>query len=173
MFTKIYIISQIITVIYYGFLCTSFLLKNRKKILFANLLAHIGQTTAMILLNGYTGAAMGGVMALRDVTFFFQDGKEKNKNIDFIIFVVSNLLIIILTIFTYNGLLSLLSVIASIISTYALYQKNVQNYKLFGIIGSLFWLSYNIFIFSIIGMILETVLLIFSVVGYIKDKKKL
>lgn len=175
--TRIYIISQIITVIYFAILSLSYLLKDRTKILTANFVAHIGQTAAMVMLNGYTGAAMSVIMILRDLTLLMQEwqkskGKEINKKVDLIILIVTVILIVALTIFTYNGPLSLLSVIATLITTFALRQKDVKMYKVLGLIAGILWLAYNIFIMSIMGIILETILVICSIIGYIKDIKR-
>lgn len=175
--TLIYIISQVITVAYFAILSLSYLLKDRTKILTANFMAHIGQTTAMAMLNGYTGAAMSVIMMLRDLTLLIQEkqkekGKEISKKADLAILIVTVLLMIILTIFTYNGPLSLLSVIATLITTYSLWQKNVKAYKVLGMMAGILWLSYNIFIMSIMGIILESILVICSIIGYIKDVKK-
>lgn len=174
--TFIYIISQIITIIYFAILSFSYLLKERKKILTANFIAHIGQTTAMAMLNGYTGAAMAFIMMLRDLTLLIQEkqkknGKEINKKIDLLILIITIILIITLTIFTYNGPLSLLSVLATLVTTFALWQKNVQLYKVLGVIAGILWLAYNIVIMSIMGLILESTLVICSIIGYIKDSK--
>lgn len=175
--TPIYIISQVITVIYFAILSLSYLLKDRTKILTANFVAHIGQTAAMALLNGYTGAAMSVIMMLRDLTLLVQEvkknkGKEINKKIDLIILVITVILIVGLTICTYNGLFSLLSVVATLITTLSLWQKDVTRYKLLGLIAGILWLSYNIYIISIMGIILESILLTCSVVGYIRDIRK-
>lgn len=176
--TLIYIISQIVTVSYFAILSLSYLLKNRTKILIANFIAHIGQTTAMAMLNGYTGAAMSVIMMLRDLTLLIQEikkskGKRINKKLDLIILIVTVILIVTLTIFTYNGPLSLLSVVATLITTFALWQKDVKKYKLLGLIAGILWLAYNIFIVSIMGIILELILVICSTIGYIKDIRKM
>lgn len=176
--TCLYIISQIITVIYYGILSLSYLLKNRRKILSANFIAHIGQATAMVMLKGYTGAAMAVIMMLRDITLLIQEtkksnGKKASKSIDLTILIITVILIVSLTIFTYNGPLSLLSVVATLITTFALWQNNVKLYKLLGIIAGVLWLAYNIFILSIMGIILETIIIVCSLIGYINDRKKL
>ena len=97
MITPVYIISQIITVIYVALLNSSYFLKERIEILIANLLAHIGQTIAMVLLNSYTGATMA--------------------------FIITIILILTLSKFTYNGYLSLLSVAVTLVLTYGLWQK--------------------------------------------------
>lgn len=172
--TSIYIVSQIITILYFAILSLSYLLKDRNKILIANFVAHIGQTIAMAMLNGYTGAAMSIIMIFRDLTLIIQEakkakGKEINKKVDILILIITILLIVVLTIFTYNGPLSLLSVIATLVTTFALWQKDVKVYKLLGIIAGILWLAYNIFIFSIMGIILESILLICSIVGYFKQ----
>lgn len=172
--TSIYIVSQIITILYFAVLSLSYLLKDRNKILIANFVAHIGQTIAMAMLNGYTGAAMSIIMIFRDLTLIIQEakkakGKEINKKIDILILIITILLIVVLTIFTYNGPLSLLSVIATLVTTFALWQKDVKAYKLLGIVAGILWLAYNIFIFSIMGIILESILLICSIVGYFKQ----
>ena len=173
--TYIYIISQIITIIYFAILSLSYLLKDRRKILGANFIAHIGQTTAMAMLNGYTGAAMAIIMMLRDLIFLIIEsrklkGKEINKKLDLVILIVTIALMIILTIFTYNGPLSLLSVLATLVTTFALWQKDVKIYKILGVIAGIFWLAYNIFIMSIMGIILEFIVVICSNIGYIKDR---
>lgn len=169
--TMVYVISQIITIVYYAVLSISYLLKDRVKILLANFFSHLGQTIAYVLQNGYTGAAMACIMMVRDLVFVFTERKIDNKKINLIIFLISTLSIMVLTIFTYNGPLSLLSVIAALISTFALWQTNVKLYKILGMIGALFWLSYNIYIMSIMGIILETILTIFTIIGNIKDRK--
>lgn len=175
--TNIYIISQIITVIYFVVLSLSYLLKNRVRILVANFIAHIGQATAMALLNGYTGAAMSLIMMLRDLVLLIQEvrktkGKEINKKLDVIILIITIILIVALTVFTYNGLLSLLSVVATLITTFALWQKNVKIYKLLGLIAGILWLAYNFFIMSIMGILLELIVVICSAIGYVRDLRK-
>lgn len=174
--TNIYIVSQVITIIYYAILSSSYLLKGRKKILIANFIAHIGQTTAMMMLSGYTGASMAVIMMLRDLTFLgieSQKSREKDidKRLDLIILIITVVLIVTLTIFTYNGPLSLLSVIATLVTTFALWQKNVETYKILGLVGGILWLAYNVFIKSIMGIFLESILSICSIVGYIRDRK--
>lgn len=55
--------------------------KDKKKILIANFIVHIWQTIAMVLLNGYTGAAMAVIMILRDITLIIQEIKKAKGKI--------------------------------------------------------------------------------------------
>ncbi len=174
---NIYLVSQLITIIYYAVLCFTFMLKDRSKILVLNFIAHIGQTTAMYMLGGYTGASMAFIMMLRDLIFWIQEKRkykssEDNKKVDIIVLIITIILILTLTIFTYNGVLSLLSVVAAFITTISLWQKDVKKYKLLGIFSGILWLAYNIYIMSIMGIILESILEICSIIGYIKDVKR-
>jgi len=157
--TVIYIISQIITVAYFGVLTLSYLLQNRLKILVTNFIAHVGQTISMAMLNGYTGAAMSLIMTIRDLVLLVQEkrkfkGKKVSEKFDLMVLVVTVIAVILLTVFTYNGFLSLMSVIATLITTVSLWQKNVKVYKILGIIAGILWLIYNAFIMSIMGIIL-------------------
>ena len=65
----------------------------------------------------------------------------------------------------------MLSIVATLITTFAIWQKNVKYYKFFGIISSLLWILYNVFVFSVVGIVLESIIFIFSIIGYIKEIK--
>ena len=172
MTNQTYFISQVITVIYFAILNTSFLFKKRTKVLITNFIAHIGQAAAMYLLNGNTGAAMAIIMIIRDLTFLILEKlNKKSEKIDLIIFVVTILLIIALTTITYTGPLSLLSVSATLALTYALWQKDVTKYKFLSIIAGVLWLAYNMFIGSIMGIILEITVILFATIGYLRAKE--
>ena len=111
-------------------------------------------------------------MLLRDLTLIILEKKHiKGNKINLIIFIITIILILTLTKFTYNGLLSLLSVAATLVLTYGLWQKNVKRYKFLSIVAGLLWLAYNIFIMSIMGIILEITIIVFSTIGFLKDNK--
>ena len=82
------------------------------------------------------------------------------------------IIIVVLTIFTYNGWGSLLSVVATLVSTIAIWQKNTKYYKLLGIPVSMAWLGYYIFLKSIFAIVLESILLVSTITGYMLETKK-
>ena len=92
---------------------------------------------------------------------------------DIIILVVLYAISLISAVFTYAGPLSLLSVAATMLNTYSVWQKDIKIYKLLGSPTSMLWILYNIYIMSLFGIILESVLLICSVTGYILEKRKI
>jgi len=170
-----YTISQVLIVFVYILICTTYFLRNRRKILITNIIAHIFQAGSFLLLNGLTGVAMNIVYIIRDSFFAIDDKNRKNSNLnkrDYIILSIFISIIILLTIFTYSGWGSLLSVVATIISTIAIWQKNTKYYKLLGIPVSMAWLGYYIFLHSIFAIVLESILLVSTITGYIFEKKK-
>ena len=160
-----YIISQILVVIYYLVYATTFNLKDKTKILEIGILATIINAISYLLLGAYTGIAMCIVSIIRNIWF----NKSKNNISLITIFVI----MILLSIVSYQNIFSLLSIIATVIYTYALWQTSTKRYKLCGIIVNLLMIGYNISIKSIMGVIFMVIALISSVIGYIKDKEKI
>lgn len=170
-----YTISQVLIVFVYILICTTYFLRNRRKILITNIIAHIFQAGSFLLLNGLTGVAMNIVYIIRDSFFAIDDKNRKNNNLnkrDYIILSIFISIIIILAIFTYSDWSSLLSAVATIISTIAIWQKNTKYYKLLGIPVSMAWLGYYIFLQSIFAIVLESILLVSTITGYIFENKK-
>ena len=174
--TLTYIMSQVFTIIMYLLLGVSYYAKDRKKILILSFLSLIANAIAYILLEAYTGLAMCIVAFIRNIVFMIDENRngkrDKISKKDIIYLIIFNVLIIVSTIFTYEGLLSLLSVIATMLYTYSVWQKKTNVYKFLGIPIGILWVLYNIYVESIFGVILEAILLVCSVTGYIIEKKK-
>lgn len=174
--TATYVIPQIFTIIMYGFLASTYFAKNRKNILILNFFGLIANGIAYVFLKAYTGLAMCFVSICRNIIFLIDEKKygksDKIIKKDFIILIVLYVITIILTIFTYDDILSLLSVLATMIGTFSVWQKKTNIYKILGIPISLSWISYNIYIKSLFGIILETILLICSITGYLLEIRK-
>ena len=167
-----YLISQVFIIIMFIFLGLSYFVKSRKKVLLCNATAHIFQTVALVIVNHFTGASMAFITLLRDNIFLLdlKDGRNdisNNKSILVILFT----LIILFTIFTFSGVYSLFSSIAVSLSTIGLWQKKVKMYKLLSIPANLMWFCYYIYINSLFGYVLEGILVICTIVGYIKNDK--
>jgi len=160
----------------YALLAATYYAKNRKSILILSFLSLVTNAIAYILLEAYTGLAMCVVAFVRNIVFMIDEKKNgKSEEIgkkDVILLIVFFGLIIVATAFTYEGLLSLLSVFATMIYTYSVWQKKTKVYKFCGIPVGILWIFYNLYVKSIFGVILETILLICSIVGYILEIKK-
>ena len=94
---------------------------------------------------------------------------ETTTRRDYILLGVVCLAIIVLAIFTYNGPLSLLVVLAFSLQTLAIWQKEPLMYKFIGIPMALLYLAYNDYVASLFGVVLEIVVLLFAVTGFILE----
>ena len=173
--TITYILSQIFIIINYIFLVMTYQSKNRKNILIFNFVALIASALSYMFLSAYSGLAMTIVAIIRNIIFIIDEKKngksEKNQTKDYIILAILYIISIILGILTYNGILSMMSVIATMLYTYSVWQKSTKIYKILGIPVGIIWIIYNIYIFSVFGIILETILAISAVIGYIKERR--
>ena len=171
-----YILSQIFIIINYVFLALSYYAKNRKAVLIINFISLIANILSFVFLNAYSGIAMCLLALVRNIIFLFDEKKNGKSDIitkkDIIILIVLYIIAGISAVFTYEGFFSLLSVFATMLYTYSVWQKKTIIYKLMGIPVGILWILYNIYIMSIFGIILESVLLICSISGYIIELKK-
>ena len=174
--TTEYIISQVLTIITYILLAMTYYAKDRKIVLIISFLSLISNAIAYSFLFAYTGVAMCVIAIIRNIIFLIDEKKNgKNDQItkkDIAILIVLFLITIISTVFTYEGLLSLLTVIATMLYTYSVWQKKTSIYKFLGIPIGILLVSYNFYVKSIFGVILEAILLVCSTTGYILEKRK-
>lgn len=171
-----YILSQIFTILTYIFLALTYYSKNRKKLLILSFLSIIANIIAYILLSAWSGVAMCIIALLRNIIFLVDENKngkrETINQIDIVILIILYIISIISAVFTYEGVFSLLSVFAAMLYTFSVWQKKTKLYKLLGIPVETLWLLYNIYVGSIFGIILEAILLICSIIGYLLEIKK-
>lgn len=172
----IYIISQIFVIINYSIIASTYYVSSRKKILILNICNTLAEMIADLLLGAYTGIAMCVVAIIRNLYFYKDEQKngkkEKNTKKDVVALIAFYIIIIVLTIFTYDGFLSLLIVFATFIYTFAVWQKSTLIYKILGVPNQLLYIAYNFSIKSIFGVILESILLICSLTGYFLEYRK-
>ena len=175
MWTTTYTVSQILTVILYTLLCLTYIERSRKQILITNLLSHFVEVGIFILLKGYTGLAMIIFYIFRDNFFLIDAKKQDNKEItrrDVHILIILLMFVLFLSILSYENIFSMFPILATVASTIAIWQKNTKVYRFLGIICSIFWLIYHIYLVSIIAIILESLLLISTVIGFVRELKR-
>jgi len=169
--TTTYIVSQVFVVMSYMLLATTYFLKSRKSIIIAGFVSLMIMCVAYILLSAWTAVAMVVVAVIRNIIFLYDEKKYGKSNKitkrDNYILTFLILITIALTIPTYSGFLSLLAVFANTVYTVSVWQKNPKVYKILGIPGGLLWIAYDIYIMSVMGIILESTLLVFVIIGVI------
>ena len=174
--TTEYILSQVFTIMMYISLAITYYLKDRKKILILNFLGLMCNSVTYVLLGAWSGLAMTVVALIRNIIFIVDENKNGKRTtinrLDLIILTTLFSISVIFGILTYEGFFSLFSVFATMLYTYSVWQKNTKIYKLLGIPTGILWICYNIYIMSIFGIMLESVLLICSITGYVLERKK-
>ena len=175
MWTTAYTVSQLLTVVLYTLLCLTYIERSRRQILVTNLISHFVEVIIFILLKGYTGLAMIIFNFFRDNFFLIDSKNQNNKEItrrDIHILIILLMGIMFLSIISFDGIYSMFPILATIASTIAIWQKNTRIYRFLGIICSSCWLIYHIYLCSIIAIILESLLLISTIIGYIRELKR-
>lgn len=174
--TLSYILSQIFIIINYLFLAISYYSKNRKTVLCLGFISLIANGLSYVFLNAYSGLAMCILALVRNIIFLLDEKKNGKSDVitkkDVIILIILYAFAIGSAFLTYEGFLSLLSIFATMLYTFSVWQKKTIIYKLMGIPVGILWIFYNIYIMSIFGIILESVLLICSISGFIIEFKK-
>lgn len=163
----LYIISQIFVIVQYSFLMATYQSKTKKQILIFNTIACIASALSFMFLSAFSGCAMSLLAVLRNYLFLNQD---KTKDVNKLIIVL--ILLVLLTLVTYDGILSLMPSISTLLYTLSVWQNDRRLYRIFGIPIEIIWLIYHIYIFSIFGIILEGFLLISVVIGIIRECKR-
>ena len=171
-----YIFSQIAIIFVYLFLILTYCVKNRKIILGLSLGSNLLNALAFILLGAYTSASMCAISIGRDIVFIIDEkiNGKNNKIVKKDVFILIGVYIvaIISIIFTFNGWESLLYAVASMLYTYSIWQKNNKMYKLLGIPCYIIVIIESIVIKSVLGLILQSIVLVCTIIMFIKTKNE-
>lgn len=174
--TVAYIASQVLTVIMYILLGITYQIQDRKKVLIINVASLIVNAIIYILLNAYSGMSMCVVALIRNFIFLIDEKKngksDKISKKDIGILVLIYIACGICAAFTFEGFLSLFSIFATMVYTYSVWQKNIKVYKFAGILVSVCWIVYNLYVKSVFGVILESALLICTIIGCIREVRR-
>lgn len=161
-----FIISQILGAVGYSLLAYSFYRKEKKEILYIQILAYIGFTTHYALLGALTGTICNiiGFIALILIYFFSDDDKKKK----ILVFILITLLIV-MSILSYENIFSIFPVVACLITFASFLSKDENIIRFIGIISALFWLIYAINHISYSAIIFEVITVISTTIAYIKN----
>lgn len=165
----VFIISQILGAIGYSLLAYSFYKKEKKKILYIQILAYIGFTTHYALLKALTGTVCNiiGFIALILIYFFSDDVAKKKKLV-----LVLIPLLIVMAFLSYENIFSIFPVVACLLSFNSFLSKDENKIRFIGIISASFWLIYAIIHVSYSAIIFEAITVVSTIIAYLKNRKK-
>ena len=162
-----YIIAQILGAIGYSLLAFSYFKKNKKEILFVQILAYIGFTTHYILLDARSGTVCNILGFIALILIYLFSNNDKKKKILVLILIP---LLIVMSFLSYENIFSLFPVFACLITFNSFLSKDENKIRFIGIISAVCWLIYAIIYMSYSAIIFEIITVISSTIAYIKNK---
>lgn len=165
-----YILSQILVVLSDLTCILSMVSKKKKQIVFFLLISTILLASHYVCLSAWTGASIAFVELIFLIIMYVLELKDKTQY-SIYLSIATMIIIVVLSIITWDSLISLLPMLAMIIYLTAMIFKNVIIVKS----GTFIRLTLNgIYMFllkSYFGAGLSIVILIFTIVGIVNDYK--
>ncbi len=165
-----YLLSQVCVILAMLGLGATYLVKDKKTIMFLCVLYTLFYGLEYLLLDAYSGLSMCVVNVIRNIWFYINANLKKKNSI--IVLIVLSIITIVFGIFSFNNIFSVLPIIATLIYTYSVWQDDTKLYRYLAFPCSLCWMTYNISCRSLFGVIAECILIIFEIIGVIKLYKK-
>ena len=160
------IIAQIIGIVAMAVCVSSFQFKNNKRFFIVQGVSSCLFFTHFFLLGAYTGAFLNLLGLVRSTCLSIK--KLRHPVFEVLIMAIYTLI----TVLTYDGWLSILVLAAQLIGTAVFWRNKAMLIRIYQLaIGSPFWLVYNIFNFSIGGIVTEVFNLISTTVSIIRYRK--
>lgn len=148
-------------------LIISFQSNNKKTLLKYQIFSSLFFAIQYLCLNAITGCLMNLMTMIRNIIYKM----FKKTPLLFVSLII--IIMIILSVFSYNGLISLLPTIAVILYSVALWQKSLKITRITEIISCSLFIIYNINVLAIIGLISTIIELLFAIIAVYKfDIKK-
>ena len=166
----IYVISQVFGIC--GFIASliAFHRKDKRNILKTSIISNILDLIHYLLLGAYSGAITKVLAMLRNYFVILKEKYPKLSNVFYLIIFV--ILYVLASVITYNGLFSVLPLLAALIYILVLWNGDEQKVRMAAFFGYILWLIYNIFVFSIAGIISNAVSIISVLIAIINNMKK-
>ena len=162
------LLAQVVGVIAVFLFLLSYQQKNRKNIIIMNALSRILYIVQYIMLGAFSGAALdvlgtvSSVAAEKKDTFFIKKHKR-------LVIAILNLLIVGVGLLLYENVFSILPIFGVLFHTGAFWLDNEKTVRRLSLIGSPFWLAYNLFsqaYGSAVGDMLSMASIIIAMIRY-------
>lgn len=168
-----YIISQIFITCALVLQGSTYFFNHRHRQLVAIILSNLLSALCFFMLGGYVAVAMNAIAIARDVTSNIiyshrpPGAGDKITRTDCWLLALWVTLLTVGSVFTAHGVLSMLPYFSTMIFTIAIWQKSVLVYRFAGLLTNSLLIVYNIFMHNFMGIILQSGLLVFAVIGFV------
>lgn len=149
---------QLIGLLAFCVLVLSYYKKDSNTILTYQITSNLAYAVHYFLLGGLSGAFISFVGAIRNIIFV------KVKRVNILLITIFTILYLIITIIFYESLYSIFPMCANICYLIFISKKDKKNILIGAILNSLFWMLYSAFVYSIVGIVTESILIIFNTI---------
>lgn len=148
-----FLIGQLFGLLAIVFLYFSFKVNRKKYVLRCQAVSNFGYAMEYLLLGGLTGSLLSFLCIIRNIIF----QKFPNGKVPLIWLIMCLLLMLMMTIVTWDGIYSLLPAAAIMFNSYGLWQKNMTTHRIIESIASIMIIAFDIHLLgiSVVASILE------------------
>lgn len=165
-----YIISQVFALISFVFDLVAVQRRKKASILNMDTMAAFASFLHYAFLGAWAGMVNKIITTIRNaLAAWMASTKRKPPKIMPLIFVVAY---VIIGAFTFNSVWSVLPIIASSYYSVVIYMGDARKIRYAYVITNIIWLVYNAFVFSIVGVIAQVILIINGLVAIWRYRKK-
>ncbi len=168
--TLSFLISQIIGTISFVISLIAYHRKKKQKIFQTMMIANVLDILHYFFLDAYSGCITKVIALVRNEIII---AKEKNKKIDNnIVLAILFIIYLLAGIITYKNIYSILPILAAMIYLYFVWNGDELKVKKVAFYCYFLWLAYNIFVFSIAGIVSNVVSIISTFIA-MKNQKNI
>ena len=159
--------------------CLSFQQKTERATIFYQMLAGAMFLVNFLLLGAFVGMMLNLLSVVRALVFIYRDKTRANHPIWMLIFIASYIACYVLSFAVFktpatpkNLIVEALPVIAMTVVTVSFRMRSAKKIRMFGLVNSPLWLTYDVFNFTIGGIIGETINIISIIIGIFRYDTK-
>ena len=166
----IFVIGQIFGVIAISLGFVSYQMKTQGQIILVQALTGLVFVIHYLMIGAYTGMAMNLVGVIRCIVYYFRNKRGSTEKVTPIVFTV---VMAAMGIFTWNAWYSVFMFLGLVINTLCLALSDPQKLRISVLITCPLVLIYDVFTASIGGIVYESVAITSSIIGIVRNRKKL
>ncbi len=143
---------------------------THKRIVILQVFSAMSFALHFYMLGAFTGAILNVIAFIRSIVYYFKDKKWASSNLWIVFFAAIST---IAGIVTWQDIFSILPILAMIFTGIAFGLRDPKLTRRFALPSSPLWMIYNIYSFSLGGILTETFNIISVLIGMLRfDKKK-
>ena len=165
----LYIISQIVGFSAFIISLIAYHRKEKKKIFKTMMIANILDIIHYFLLGAYSGCVTKVMALIRNEIIIVKEKRKKLNNIIVLIIIV--FVYVIAGVLTYENIYSILPILAAVIYMFFVWNGDELKVKKVAFYCYFLWLAYNMCVFSVAGIVSNSVAIISTFIAMLKEKK--